>query len=114
MEFEKRVWKINYGNAQNEKCGVRIKTKDCHEYKTQRVISTVSSGVYNHHLIEFSPLLRYNDNDNNPMKIKQYVKIFYKFDDKFWEDVANQTHYIYTVPSEDPTSVSMHWMNLDV
>ena len=48
------------------------------------------------------------------MKIKQYVKIIHKFDDKFWEDVTNQTHYIYTVSSKDPTSVSIHWINLDV
>mmetsp|Transcript_12724 Transcript_12724/g.14589 ORF Transcript_12724/g.14589 Transcript_12724/m.14589 type:complete len:499 (-) Transcript_12724:9-1505(-) len=114
VEFEKRVRKISYGNPQNEKYGVRVLTKDCHVYKAQRVISTVSSGVYNRNLIKFSPSLKYNDNDNNPMKVKQYLKIFYKFDDKFWEDVANQTHYIYTVPSEDPTGVSMNWMNLDV
>ena len=42
------------------------------------------------------------------------MKIFYKFDATFWEDVTNQTHYIYTVSSNDPTSVSMHWINLDV
>jgi len=114
--FGHRVKKIWY-NIREKKIRAKVKVRtiegDCIFYKAQRVISTVSSGVYNHNLIEFSPKLRYNERKYNPFKVKQYFNVFYKFDTKFWEKKANQTHYIYTVRLEDYDGISMNWENLD-
>lgn len=117
-KFNHRVKKIRYDIKENNskiRAEVEVETggQGCIVYQSQRIISTVSSGVYNNDLIEFSPKLRYSDTFWNPMKVKQFFNVFYRFPSKFWERRAGKSHYIYTVRLENYNGISMAWSNLD-
>jgi len=116
--FRHRVKSIRYNIRKEDsdvRAGVTVKTNKnkCIFYESQRVISTVSAGVYNNNLIKFKPKLRFNEKKFNPMKINRYLNIWYQFPTKFWEETANQTHWIYTLRNENYDGVSLNWQNLD-
>jgi len=106
---------IRDSREKNIRAEVKVRTEDgiCLFYQSQRIISTVSSGVYNNDLIEFSPFLRYPDTFWNPMKVKQFFNVFYRFPSKFWERKAGKSHYINTVRLENYDGISLSWSNLD-
>jgi hypothetical protein len=112
--FNHRVDKIKYDIKRQ---GSDIRTRvyatnkssgQCVVFDAQRVISTVSAGVYNNDLIEFDPPLRYPAAQFNPLKEKNYVKIIFKFPTNFW---GTKDHYIFTLKSQNPDGIALHWQN---
>lgn len=81
----------------------------CADYYGQRVISTVSTGVINNNLIQFNPPLAFPAQDFNPYYMTQYVKIFYQFDNQFWDD----SQIVRTVRDEANRGHCHHWSNLN-
>ena len=86
--------------------------KYCNVYEAKRVISTVAAGVYNEELIEFEPKLRYSAAESNPMKMTNWVKFFFQFEENFWDN----THYVSLVDTDNSplNGLGMHWKNLDL
>jgi len=114
--FLHRVKSVRYNIQKGDvraRVTVRPKKQKCLVYESQRVISTVSAGVYNNNLIKFYPKLLFKEKKFNPMKINRYLNIWYQFPTKFWEETANQSHYIYTLRDENYDGVSLNWQNLD-
>jgi hypothetical protein len=111
--FEMRVMHIEY-DLDNERYKARITAQDsdgkCVIYEAQRVISTVSAGVYNNGLITFDPPLLYSDAEYNPMKMRNYVKIFYRFSENFW---GSGSHYIYPLTSGSKSTTGIFWQDLN-
>jgi Flavin containing amine oxidoreductase. len=112
--FETRVMHINYDlDDVKYKASVMAQDADgkCTTYAAQRVISTVAAGVYNHNLISFDPPLLYPDAEYNPMKMRNYVKIFYRFSTNFWD---SGSHYIYPITSAglESTNTGILWQDL--
>jgi len=113
--FDRRVNRIEYDNS--GEYNARVYTTDssgaCYAYDAKRVILTVSTGVLNKNLIEFDPPLRYPAPRNNPMEMHLYVKIFYQFENKFWDD----TDYVLTLKdrgnNENGGSLCSQWQNVD-
>ena len=104
-----RVTRIEYDNQD-----IKYKAKvladigvdgSCLEISAQRVISTVSTGVLNSDLIEFSPPLTYG---SNPNAMGIYAKVWFEFATQFWDD----TSFLVTVP-EDTTRNCFFWKNLN-
>lgn len=96
MDYNQNVRSPNFGGPTYK---ARVNTHNgvqCTDYMAQRVISTVSPGVLYNDLIEFSPPLKYAPQTTNPMKMAQYVKIFYQFEEQFWDD----GEFIVVVPKE--------------
>lgn len=117
LELQRRVTTVQY-DLQGLKDSPHIRAKvtavdtttgELHEYFARRVILTVSAGVYNHDLIQFVPPLKYSDADYNPLRIQQYVKIFYHFPQRFW---PNNVDYLYTIDKSHHDEVRS-WQNLD-
>eukprot|EP00557_Chaetoceros_sp_GSL56_P004416 CAMPEP_0176498952 /NCGR_PEP_ID=MMETSP0200_2-20121128/12636_1 /TAXON_ID=947934 /ORGANISM="Chaetoceros sp., Strain GSL56" /LENGTH=640 /DNA_ID=CAMNT_0017897275 /DNA_START=203 /DNA_END=2125 /DNA_ORIENTATION=- len=112
-EFRTRVNKIEY-DLDDEKYKARVTAQrpngKCMIYEAQRVISTVASGVYNNDLIAFDPPLLYPAAEYNPMKMTNFVKIFYKFPEYFW---GTGTHYIYPITSGVNSSSAILWQDLN-
>ena len=113
-----RVRKVSYdenisnGDGKLYKAVVTVNseptTTSCTEYIAQRVISTVSNGVINNSLINFSPPLTYGTN-TNPYEMAQYIKIFYQFDNKFWDD----NEFIRVLRDSEHRGECHQWQNLD-
>ena len=83
---------------------------ECTDYVARRVISTVSAGVLNNELIEWNPPLQYSVRDYNPMEMGQYVKLFFQFEEQFWDD----QEFIRVVPDTvDQRGHCHHWQNLN-
>jgi len=116
--FDHRVEMVDYNHydANDSRVRAQVYAKNsagaCSVYKAQRVISTVSAGVYNNNLIQFYPVFSYSEAQHNPLKVQNYVKIFYRFSTKFW-GANNEDHYILTVKGQNPDGVSLHWQNYD-
>jgi hypothetical protein len=114
--YNHRVDKIKY-DIKEEGSDIRARvyatnksTGECAVFDAKRVILTVSAGVYNNDLIKFEPPLRYSDAQYNPLKVENYVKIFYKFPENFW---GQDEHYIFTLNGQNPNGIGMHWQNYD-
>jgi len=81
----------------------------CKDYYAQRIISTVSAGVINNDLIKFNPPLAFPAQDFSPYYMTQYIKIFYQFQNQFWDE--NQ--FIRTVRDEANRGHCHHWSNFN-
>jgi len=98
IRLNQRVTDIKYDLVNAGGVGRRVKVRaqsggtsafpsqQCTEYTGKRVIATVSAGVLNEDLIEFDPPLKYPAATSNPMKMQQYIKIFYQFPTVFWDN----------------------------
>lgn len=83
---------------------------ECTDYITRRVISTVSAGVLNNELIQWNPPLQYPVEEYNPMEMGQYVKLFFQFEEQFWDD----QEFIRVVPDQvAERGHCHHWQNLN-
>jgi len=114
--FGHRVKRISYGIKDgNKRARVEAETdgENCAVYEAQRVISTVSAGIYNHEMIAFNPPLRYPEWKWNPMIMGQYLQVYFQFETKFWEEKVGQRNYIYTVSLDNYDGISLSWTNLD-
>lgn len=83
-----------------------VRTTDGSEYIAQRVISTVSVGVLNSGDIAFNPAFKYTD---SPYEFTQYIKVFYQFNTKFWDD----TPFIYTQRPVGKRGQCHFWHDMD-
>ena len=116
LRSDSRVKQVNYdesvsANGKTYKAVVSTTNSagGCKDYYGQRVISTVSTGVINNDLITFNPPLAFPARDFNPYYMTQYVKIFYQFDNQFWD--TNQL--LRTVRDEQNRGHCHHWSNLN-
>ncbi len=107
LRLNTRVYKIEYDVLDTTyKARVFARTDSgCIEYQANNVILTVSVGVLNSGLIEFSPPLMYGG--SNPFTIAQYVKVYFTFTENFWDD----NEFIFT---ENEVGVCHQWQNLDL
>ncbi|CAB9510333.1 Flavin containing amine oxidoreductase [Seminavis robusta] len=81
----------------------------CTDYVAQRVISTVSAGVLNAGLIQFQPPLRFPAETHNPMKMAQYIKVTYQFENQFWDDIE----FIRVLREAGQRGHCNHWQNMN-
>lgn len=123
FEFNQVVSKIKYNETGDYP--VRIETNvdlngcPTQYFKAKRAISTLPIGVMNvigvkdEEVVAFDPPLPYPSVFNTT----NYVKVFYQFDHKFWEETDDK-EFIVTIPSdyEDivlPEGRCIHWQSLD-
>mmetsp|Transcript_44027 Transcript_44027/g.65299 ORF Transcript_44027/g.65299 Transcript_44027/m.65299 type:complete len:538 (-) Transcript_44027:97-1710(-) len=78
----------------------------CGQYIVKRLISTVSAGYLAQNPNLFDPPI---DSTLNPLKMKQYAKIFFQFTEKFWSD----HEFIVTLSDSGNNNGCTHWQNLD-
>ena len=117
VRFNTRVTRINYDENVVSSDGKTYKTLvntvdpsgACMDYYAQRVISTVPTGVISSKLITFNPPLQYSDEQYNPFYMAQYVKIFYQFPSKFWDD----NEMIRVALNNGERGHCHHWANMD-
>jgi len=74
--------------------------------RAKRIINTVGIGVQNNGNICYEPTLTYG---TSPFEMADFVKVFYQFNDKFWED----RQFIASIKEEDNDGRCVYWMNLD-
>jgi Flavin containing amine oxidoreductase len=96
VRFDQRVTEIVYdlnpGMDMLPKVMVTATNSDgsCTAYTGKRAVVAVSAGVINQDKIKFTPPLLYSatnsgDNpDSNPIKQRQFVKLFFQFPKQFW------------------------------
>jgi hypothetical protein len=94
IRFNHRVKTINYDvsfeNEGTTYCAL-VQTTDeenggDRDFYGLRVISTVSTGVLNSGDIEFLPAFAYPAEEYSPFEMAQYIKVFYQFNNTFWND----------------------------
>jgi hypothetical protein len=112
IQFSKRVSKINYDldPSTNDGYSALIEANQVNgcptfRYRAKRVVLTTSVGVIASGDIEFIPPLLYA----NPLVMKDYIKIFYQFENKFWDDAQ----FIVSLQKEGNIGKCHHWQNLD-
>jgi hypothetical protein len=112
IKFSQRVSKIKYDLSGDKAAQVEVSDSgDCvtHQYNAKRVILTTSVGVVNEGIesgLSFEPELLFKD---NPFEMKDYVKVFYQFEEKFWDDAE----FIVSLKEEGNDGRCHHWQSLD-
>lgn len=101
--------KVVFCNCCGTKYAAVVTTDDGTEILAQRVITTVSSGVLSSGDVEFSPALKYSAEEYNPYEMGLYIKIFYQFDTRFWDD----TEFVYTIREVAKRGQCHHWLDMD-
>jgi hypothetical protein len=88
---------ISFENGGTTYCAIVQATDETdgaiRDYYGQRVISTVSQGVLNSGDIDFQPAFTYPASESNPYDMAQYIKVFYQFNETFW----NGTQFVETI-----------------
>jgi hypothetical protein len=112
IQFSKRVSKITYNLDPMTNGGYsalieanQVNGCPMDQYRAKRVVLTTSVGVIASEDIEFIPTLEYE----NPLVMKDYIKIFYQFEEKFWDDAQ----FIVSLQKEGNIGKCHHWQNLD-
>jgi hypothetical protein len=112
IKFSNRVSKIDYDLIPSSNGGYSAlieatQASGCPiQYRAKRVVLTTSVGVIASGDIAFSPSLKYK---KNPLEMKDYIKIFYQFKVKFWDDAQ----FIVSLQKEENIGMCHHWQNLD-
>ena len=113
IDFETNVTNINYAHDDpiyHVKVDLAAEVGACDHYLANYVILTVPVGVLEHNLITFEPELFSYD---NPLKMKQYVRIYYKFNERVGPDYNNE--FLYSILNDlDVDNIRcINWQNLD-
>jgi hypothetical protein len=116
LKFSERVSKIKYNldpeNNDDYYALVDVNPKPTDgcptaRYRAKRVIWTASVGVIASGDITFDPPL--DPNLENPLVMKDFIKVFYRFKTEFWDDAE----FIVSLQKEDNSGRCHHWQNLD-
>lgn len=109
LRLNHRVYRIDYNvdsSTHRAKVFALTESGGCIEYQANHVALTVSIGVLNAGLIEFSPPLQYQG--SNPFAFGQFAKVFFTFAENFWDD----NEFILT-ENEQGVGLCHQWHNLD-
>lgn len=112
--FNQNVTKVSYSiNDPIYKTAVETNpdTSGCPKYRfeAKRVISTLPVGVLSSGDVTFSPNLEYFD---SPFNMANYIKVFYRFPDKFWEALDDR-EFIVILKQVQNDGICHHWQSLD-
>ena len=118
IRLSHRVKSVNYDvSLENEGttyCALIQTTDEANrvdrDFYGQRVISTVSAGVLNSGDIDFQPAFAYPTTEYNPFEMAQYIKVFYQFNETFWND----TEFVEIMRDVDQRGHCHHWQNMDL
>eukprot|EP01018_Ginkgo_biloba_P036300 Gb_23546 [translate_table: standard] len=106
LQLQKVVREIEYTNND-----VRVKTEDGSVYNAKWVILSVSLGVLQSDLINFTPKLpKWKEESFFKCDITIYTKIFLKFPRKFWPTGAGTEFFLY---ADDKRGYYTFWQHME-
>jgi Flavin containing amine oxidoreductase len=114
FQFRQTVAAIRYDRADavyKTAIETNVDSQGCPRYRfeAKRVISTLPVGVLRSQDVRFDPPLPYGE---NPFVMADYIKVFYQFDEKFW-DGTDDKEFIVSLKKANNDGKCNTWTSLD-